>query len=127
MRDLYSDIRAVQALASASRSAAITGPAIDLLGVGRMAVIVNTGAITGDGDFGATLQESDDGSTGWTDVDAAQIQSDAPATLAATTSYRLGYLGWKRHVRLSLTKAGGTSMQVGAVAVLTDLAERPVP
>lgn len=126
MRDLFSNIRAVQALASASRSAAIAGPAIDLLGVGRMAVLVNTGAITGDGDFGATLQESDDGSTGWDDVAAAQMQSDAPETLEATSAYRMGYLGFKRFVRLSLTKADGTSIQVGAVAVLTDLAERPV-
>lgn len=126
MRDLYSNIRAVQALASASRSAAIQGETIDLLGVGRMAVLVNTGTITGDGDFSATLQESEDGSTGWDDVAAAQMQSDVPATMEATSAYRLGYLGFKRFVRLSLTKDGGTSIQVGAVAVLTDLAERPV-
>lgn len=123
MRDLYSNIAAVQALASASRSAAITGASIDLLATLGAALIVNTGAITGDGDFGATIQESDDG-TDWANVAADQVQTDAPATLEANATYRLGYVGWRRFIRLSLTKAGGTSIQVGAVAVLAP-AERP--
>lgn len=124
MRDLYSNILAVQALASASRSAALTGETIDLLQAHRAVILVNTGSITGDGDFGVTLQESDDG-TEWANVAADQVQTDAPATLEANASYRLGYLGWQRFIRLSLTKEGGTSIQAGAVAILSP-AERPV-
>lgn len=121
MRDLYSNISALPALPSASRSAADTGASIDLLGARRVVFVVNTGTVTGDGDFGVTIQESDDGATGWTAAPEEHVQTDAPATLAATSVYRLGYLGWKRHVRLSLTKAGGTSVQIGAVAVLSPL------
>ncbi|MFN4102469.1 MAG: hypothetical protein ACK4GT_22135, partial [Pararhodobacter sp.] len=87
----------------------------------RAVFIVNTGAVSGDGDFGVTIEESDDGATGWTVAPDGHIQSDAPATLEAGSVYRLGYLGWKRHIRLSLTKAGGTSVQIGAVAVLSPL------
>ena len=118
MRDLYSNIAAIPALPSAVQSAAGNGAAIDTLGAGRLAFAVNTGAVAGSGDFGLKLQESDNGSTGWTDVAADQVDSTAPATLAADSAYRLGYRGWKRHVRLALTKAGGTSIAAGAVAVI---------
>lgn len=84
-------------------------------------------AIVGDGDFGVTIQESDTTTSGdFADAAAAVIDTDAPATLAASASYRLGYRGFKRYVRLSLTKAGGTSIAAGAVAVIEPLT-RPVP
>ena len=60
-----------------------------------------------------------------TQFDTAEIQTNAPATLAAASTYRLGYLGYKRYVRLSLTKAGGTSIAAGAVAIRDPLT-RPV-
>ncbi|WP_306752721.1 hypothetical protein [Paracoccus actinidiae] len=118
MRDLYSNIAAIPALPPAVQSAAGNGAAIDTLGAGRLAFVVNTGAVAGAGDFGVKLQESDNGSTGWTDVAADQVDSTAPATLAADSAYRLGYRGWKRYVRLALTKGGGTSIAAGAVAVI---------
>jgi hypothetical protein len=120
MRDLYSNISAVPALPSGSRSAAANGEALDLLGARRAVFLVNTGTISGDGDFGVTIEESDDGLI-WQPAPDGHVQSDAPATLEAESVYRLGYLGWKRHVRLALSKAGGTSVQVGAVAVLSPL------
>ena len=126
MRDLFSDIGTVLALAPAVQAAAVTGPAIDLSAVGRVAFALTTGAIAGSGDFGVTLQESDDGSTGWANVAADQVQTNAPATLEDGEAYKLGYLGWKRFVRLSLTKTGGTSIVAGAVAILGSTAERPV-
>lgn len=126
MRDLVSNIGAVLALAPAVQAAALTGPAIDLQKAERVAFLLTTGAVVGAGDFGATIQESADGTTGWTDVAAGQRQSNAPATLAANASYKLGYLGFKRYVRLSLTKVGGTSLAAGAVAVLGGTVTRPV-
>ncbi|MDQ7775543.1 MAG: hypothetical protein Q4615_06345 [Paracoccus aminovorans] len=119
MRDLFSNIAAFQALAPAVQAAAAQGPAIDLLGAGRVAFVVNTGAIAGSGDYGLTLQDSDTGTSGWTAVAADLMQTNAPATLAADSVYRLGYIGHKRYVRLSLTKAGGTSIAAGATAVIT--------
>nr|WP_111298634.1 hypothetical protein [Paracoccus saliphilus] len=121
MHDLYSNISAVPALAPAVQGSATQGAAVDLNGAGGVAFLVNTGAIVTAGDFGVTLQESDTGTSGWTNVAADQIDSNAPATLLANSTYRLGYRGWKRYVRLALTKAGGTSIAAGSVAVLVPL------
>lgn len=126
MRDLYSNIAVRPALAPSVASAAADGTAIDLKGFNRVAFAVNTGAIVSSGDFGVKLQESENGSSGWTDVAPALVDTNAPATLAATSSYKLGYRGHKRYVRLALTKAGGTSIAVGAVAILGDPADAPV-
>lgn len=125
MRDLYSNIGVVLALAPAVKTAAGDGVAIDAHGFGSVAFVVNTGAVAGSGDFGVKLQESDASGSGFTDVATAQLQSNAPATLAASSSYKLGYLGHKRYVRLSLTMAGGTSIAAGAVAVMGDAHKRP--
>lgn len=127
MRDLFSNIGAKVALAPAVVTAAGNGNSIDTNGMGRIAFIVATGAVAGAGDFGVKLQESDNGSTGWTDVtDEHQLQTNAPATLEADSAYRVGYLGHKRYVRLAVTKAGGTSVALSAVAVLGNTETRPV-
>ncbi|WP_127113052.1 hypothetical protein [Shimia sediminis] len=126
MRDLYSNIKAEAAIAPAVQSASKDGDAIDLKNAGRAAFVLNTGAIVSSGDFSAKLQESDTTTPGdFTDVAATQVNSDAPATLEAASTYRLGYRGHKRYARIVLTKAGGTSIAAGAVAVLGDLRDRP--
>lgn len=127
MRDLYSNIGVIQALVPAVKTAAGDGAAIDLLGVNRVAFVVNTGAVAGDGDFGVKVQESDTSTGGdFTDAPADVVDSNAPATLAASSAYKLGYRGHKRFVRLALTKTGGTSIAAGAVAILGDAVSRPV-
>lgn len=126
MRDLYSNIGAVLALVPAVKTVAGEGPAIDTHGFGSVAFVVNTGAVAGDGDFGVKLQESDEAGSGFADADAAHVDSNAPATLEANSAYRLGYRGFKRYVRLALTKEDGTSIAAGAVAVLSDAQKRPV-
>jgi hypothetical protein len=126
-RDIYSNIGAVLALAPAVQSASINGVAIDTKDFGSVAVVLNTGAIASAGDFSAKLQESDTTTDGdFTDVAAAQVQTNAPATLAASSTYKLGYLGNKRYCRLVLTKAGGTSIAAGAAAVKGHAADTPV-
>lgn len=126
MRDIYSDLDATPALAPAVQAAAATGLVIDLQGKTGLAFVVNTGAVAGAGDFGVTIQESDTTTSGdFANAAAGVIVSDAPATLAATSTYRLAYRGYKRYVRLSLTKAGGTSIAAGAVAVFMP-EDRPV-
>lgn len=127
MRDMYSNIGAVLALVPAVKTAAGEGPAIDLRGFNRAAIVVTTGAIVSDGDFGVKLQESDTTDNGdFADAVADVVTSNAPATLEANAAYKLGYTGYKRYVRLALTKAGGTSIAAGAVAVLGDALNRPV-
>ena len=127
MRDLFSNIGAGLALAPAVQSAAVQGPAIDTLGFDSIAFTVATGAIVGAGDFGLKLQESDTTTGGdFTDAAAEVVDTNAPATLAAASAYKLGYTGFKRYVRLAVTKAGGTSIAAGAIAVLGNAGERPV-
>ena len=126
MRDLYSNIGAKLALAPAVQSASVDGVAIDLQGHESVTFALNTGAIASAGDFGAKLQEADTSGGSYTDVAADQVDSNAPATLAASSAYKLGYRGHKRFVRLSLVKAGGTSIAAGAVAVLGGAHTRPV-
>lgn len=127
MRDLFSNIGAVPALAPAVQAATANGLAVDTKGFNRVAFVVTTGTIAGSGDFGVKLQESDLPGSGFADVATSQRQTNAPATLAADSAYRLGYLGDKRYVRLALTKAGGTSIAAGAVAILGDPQHVPVP
>lgn len=127
MKDLYHNIATVLALASGSKADAVNGPAIDLRGSGSAVIAVSTGTISGDGDFSFKLQHSDTTDNGdFADVPAINVQGAAPGTLAASSAYRIGYIGSKRYIRLAVTKEGGTSIQMGAVAILGHPAVAPV-
>ena len=127
MRSLEPNIGAVQAIAPAVLSATTTGSALDLKGFESAALVVNTGAIVSAGDFSIKLQESDTTTPGdFADIDAAHITGSTPATLEANSVYRLGYIGHKRYLRAVATKAGGTSIALGAVLVKGDAHDRPV-
>jgi hypothetical protein len=127
MRDLASNIGTVQAVAPAVLTATTKGTAIDLLGFNAAAVIVNTGAIAGSGNFTAKLQESDTTTDGdFTDVAAGDLIGTLPATLAASATVKQSYIGNKRYIRAVLTLNSGTSIAAGAVAVLGDARNRPV-
>jgi len=119
-KGLNHNLKAVQAIPSGSKSDAADGMEIDRKGSQSILFVVNTGAITGAGDFGVKVQESDTTSTGYTDVAAKDVISGVPATLGGNGAYQVEYIGKKRFVRLALTKAGGTSIQAGAVALLGD-------
>lgn len=128
MKDTYHDNKAVQAIAPAVVTANTNGTTVDLKGFDSALFVVNTGAIDAAGDFGIKLQESDTGTSGWADVAAADILGGAPATLEANAAYRIGYIGSKRkrYVRAVATKAGGTSIALGVVAILGHPAIAPV-
>jgi hypothetical protein len=119
MRDLASNIGAVQALAPAVQSATIKGSAIDLLGFDSVAFVVNTGAVVSSGNFTVTVEESDTTTDGdFTTVADADLTGDNLADpLVASSCYRVGYVGTKRYARIVLTKNSGTSIAAGAVAV----------
>lgn len=126
MRDMKNEIVARVAVAPEVLTGNRTGAMIDLIDANRMAFVVTTGDIAGAGDFSVKVQESDTTTAGdFTDAPAEHVLTDAPDTLAANAAYRVSYIGCKRHVRLIVTKASGTSIAVSAVAVLGDLAERP--
>lgn len=117
-KGLYHNLKAVQAIPSGSNAAAADGTEIDRKGSQSILFVVNTGTVTGAGDFGIKVQESDETGTGYTDAAADDVISGAPATLGATSAYQVEYIGKKRFARLSVTKAGGTSIQLGAVAII---------
>ena len=126
MRDLYSNIGDVLALAPAVNPPRSNGQAGDFHCAGSVAVNVNTGAIVGAGDFTVKLQESDtDVSGDFTDVAVGTLLGTIPATLAADATIKVGYIGHKRFARLVLVKTGGTSIAAGAVAVRGNLQLRP--
>jgi hypothetical protein len=128
MRDLASNIGAVQAIAPAVQSATVESSEVDLVGFNSAAVIISTGAIAGSGAFSAKVQEADfvDSPPDFDDVDASQLIGTLPATLEANKVYRVGYIGNHRYIRVVLTKASGTSIAAGVVVVKGDPAERPV-
>ena len=119
MSDLKNNITAVLALSPAVHSATkADAPIIDLQGAGSATVIVNTGAIAGSGDYTISLRHGDASDLSG---DAAASGDDLlgafPATLAADSSYAVGYRGGKRYVRVVITKNSGTSIAAGAVVV----------
>lgn len=116
--DAYSNVAAVPAIVPAVKTAAGDGTTVDRKGYGGVLFVLNTGAVAGDGDFGAKVQDSANGSD-WVDADADDVLGVFPATLEANTAYRASYIGKRRYARLALTKEGGTSIAAGAVAVLT--------
>lgn len=125
MRDLVHNIGVVLAIAPADVAANTNGASIDLLGFDSVAFIVTTGAITGAGAFTLKLQESDDGAA-WADVPANLYQAPISGNLAATSTVKTGYRGYKRFVRPVLTKGSGTSIFASVIAIKGNAADKPV-
>lgn len=127
MNDLYSNIGVVSAIDPADQAATIKGNAIDVTGFESVAFVVSTGAVTGAGAFSAKVQESDTSNdSDFADADASIVDSNAPATLAAASAYKLGYRGFKKYARVVLTKASGASLIAGAIAIKGHAHKRPV-
>jgi hypothetical protein len=127
MRDLANNIGAVLALSPAVQAATIKGVAVDLLGFESAALIVNTGAIVGAGDYTAKLQESDTiVDADFADVAASKLVGALPTSLTADGAFKQGYIGFKRFIRVVVTKNGGTSIAAGAVIIKANARSRPV-
>lgn len=124
MKDIHNNISAVQAIVPAVKTAAGEGATIDTRGFNGLEFVVNTGAIVSDGDFGIAIQDSATGSGDWEAT--TKVLGSFPATLEANSTYRVGYVGSKRYVRINVTKEGGTSIALGAVAILGHPAVAPV-
>ncbi len=119
MSDLKNNIAAVLALSPAVHSATkADATIIDLQGAGSATVIINTGAIAGAGDYTISLRHGDASDlTGDAAASGDDLLGAFPATLAADSSYAVGYRCGKRYVRVVITKNGGTSIAAGAVIV----------
>jgi hypothetical protein len=127
MKDTYSDIGPVATLVPATQSATLKGSAVDLQGFNSATMIVSTGAIVSAGLYVMSLQESDTTTDGdFTDVAAGDMLGSLPASLAASTVYKVGYKGAKRYIRAVITKTSGTSIDAGAVIVRGHPYDAPV-
>ncbi|KQZ50733.1 hypothetical protein ASD54_11030 [Rhizobium sp. Root149] len=125
-KDLYNGLKVTPALASGSKSDVADGIVIDRQGFVSLTFLVNAGAITSAGDFSFKLMECATSGGTFTDVADDDVLGEPPATMAANSAYKLGYIGSKRFVRLNVTKAGGASIQMGALALLGHPALAPV-
>jgi hypothetical protein len=127
MRDIANNIGVDQTLAPVDYTATTKGTAADLQGFNSAAVIVNTGAITSAGLYVVSVQESDTTTDGdFANVAATDLVGALPASLAATSVYKVGYVGGKRYIRAVITKTSGTSIVAGAVVVKGNAADKPV-
>ena len=128
MKDLHNNMTAVAAIAPAVKTDAENGAAIDLRGFGSAEIVVQTGAIAGAGDFGFKLQHSHTTTSGdFVDVPAADLLGTAPADgMTENTVYRIGYVGPRRYIRVATLDNGGTSVVIGATAILGHPAVAPV-
>lgn len=124
-KDLYSNFAQAVAVVPAVLTATNTSAGVDLAGFESAAVLINTGALVGAAVFNVTLEESDVSGSGYTAVPAAKIQGTLPTPLAASTVYKLGYLGDKRYIRTVMTLASGTSLVVGAVVLKGNARTKP--
>lgn len=127
MRDLALNIGVILALSPAVLTATTKGNAVDVRDFDSAAMVVNTGAIAGSGNFTAKLQESDTTTDGdFADVKADDLVGALPAVLTADGSFKQGYIGTKRYIRVVATLNSGTSIAAGAVAVLGNAHRAPV-
>ena len=127
MKDGISGLGLVASLVPAVVTATTKGSHADLQGFNSATLIINTGAIAGDGLFVVAIQESNTTTDGdFVDVAAGDLLGTLPAALEASTVYKQGYIGGKRYIRTVLTKNSGTSLAAGVVVVKSHPREAPV-
>lgn len=107
-------------------AAAATGVAVDTSGFGDGVVVITVGAATGAPtaqSVAGKLQESADGSTGWTDITGAAITAittnDKTSEIKVALNSRVAHLRYIRAV-VTPTLTGGTTptIPVSAVVIL---------
>ncbi|QJE03056.1 hypothetical protein HH212_26225 [Massilia forsythiae] len=117
MRDLKSNIKPVQSLVPATRSAAANGTSVDLSGFNAASVIFSNGAIGGTASpaFTFEVQESDDNANFVAVVDK-DLRGVEPVIVAANQVSQVSYIGCKRYIRAALKTVTGTSPTLDCAA-----------
>ena len=132
MRDLHNNIDLAVALNTAAISSDTTtvGNIIDLRGFNSAEFVIQSGTLT-DGTYTPLLEEGDIAnlSDAAAVVDADLLGTEALAVLLSTEDdavKKLGYIGGKRYVRLSIVSTGTTSGgTVSALAVRGNPTDAP--
>lgn len=134
---VYNHVKAVASLnvATISSNTTSNGTAVDLDQSGQDFRVVTMVAIAGtmtDGTYAFKVQESADGSTGWTDVPAARLQGSNPSIAASEDNVvkEVGVIpepGTARFLRAVVTSTGVTTGGVvGAILLLGGANKAPV-
>lgn len=141
MKDMHSGVKAVTAIAAATLAADNTPPAVDLQGFNAAEILLAIGAggitFSGSNKIEFVLTHSDDDSTyeNVTVDDVLGVESVTDGIVKALTaahasaaSYRLGYVGGKRYIKLLADFSGthGTGTPIAAVALLGQPHDAPV-
>ena len=90
----------------------------------RALFVILTGTVTAGGSLSAKLQESADGSTGWTDIAGAALAAITASNKAATLELRADQMT-KRYVRATLTETGVQNVVCSCVALGGSAVEKP--
>jgi hypothetical protein len=132
MYNLYDMVVAKRTVSPAVRAnGTVNGTAVDRASTGGSdgsLVVIQTGTVT-DGSHAVSIEDSDDGSNGWTAVPAGQLQSSAPTIVAADDDklYEVGVLSSRRYLRVVVVTTGATTGGVvGALVVLGESRNVPV-
>ena len=126
MKSIHDGIKFASSLITATFTASGNGSAVDTMGYNDAEVVINAGVIdlaSANETYAFSVEESADGSTGWTAI------SGATATVTAnnqTKTIRVGKPS-KRYIRAVLT-AGGTTPSIlcGAIVALGNAFRKPV-
>lgn len=117
-RDLVSNIAYRESVRPAVHNSSPTGEVVDTRGFRSAAAVITVGAVAGSGNMTPRLEHSVDGSTGWDTVLAAGLEGSFPTLLAANTTYKVGYKGNRRYIRVAGTLNSGTSVAWSGAIVL---------
>jgi hypothetical protein len=117
MRDLKSNIKPVQSLIPATRTAAANGAGVDLAGYNAASVVFSNGAIGGTASptFTFEVQESDDNTT-FTAAADKDLRGVEPVITAANLVSQVSYIGYKRYIRAILKTVAGTTPTLDCAA-----------
>lgn len=107
----------------ASDNTAIVSSTVDMLGYNSLMIAIATGTLAdADATFTALLEESSDNSTFTTPAAGDLVGTAAGASFTFTHDNavrKIGYIGAKRYVRLTITPASNTgTADISAVAIL---------
>lgn len=123
-RSTYSNSTFVTSLApAAARTTSANGTSVDrmqtLQAYRSAMLVVHAGTVT-DGTHAVKVQESADGSTGWTDVAAGNLQGSLPSLSSSADEAvtMVGVRPTKRYLRAVSTVSGATTGGVYAVSVV---------
>lgn len=127
MRDLHNHIHTLPGIAPQviTDNTAAVSAIIDRRGYGALEFVITSGTLSdADTTVTALLEESDDsgmsGATAVADADMLGTEAEASLTFADDGETRkLGYIGTKRYVRLTMTPANNTgNIPIAAVVIM---------